>query len=64
MVSWRQINLGIDGLIIAFTQARLSMGSDVRDSVLKATPKKLTRCRLLHRDIEEHDRLALAQKGA
>ena len=39
MVSQRRINLGIDGLIITFTQARLSLGSDVRHSVLKAIPK-------------------------
>ena len=33
------MNLGIDGLIVILTQARLSMGSDVGDSVLKATPE-------------------------
>ena len=58
------MNLGIDGLIINFTQARLSMGSNVRDSILSKRHPKLIRCRLFHRDIEEHDRLALAQKGA
>ena len=39
MVSWRQMNLGTDDLIIIFTQVGLSMGSDVRNSVLKARPK-------------------------
>jgi hypothetical protein len=39
MVSWRLMNPGIGGLIINFTQARLSMGSDVRNSVLKVTSK-------------------------
>ena len=39
MVSRRPIGLGIDGLIIFFTQARLSMGSNVRCSVLTATSK-------------------------
>jgi len=39
MVSWRQMKRGIGGLIINFTQARLSMGSDVGNSLLKVTPK-------------------------
>jgi hypothetical protein len=39
MVSRRPIGLGIDGLIIFFTQARLSMGSNVRCSVLTVTSK-------------------------